>query len=286
MTNHIDVIYHNGALVKWTYPYSILKATNVLGTQEILRLACQVRAKPVHFISTIGVFSSPSFEPDTVREEELLENSGELYVGYAQTKWVAEQLVRSAGSRGLPVSIYRPGTGAHSQTGVFNAHDHVSIMIKGCAQLGYIPDRDMELQIAPIDYASRAIIYLSKQQASMGKTFHLVNPYPIMWSQLFDWMNDFGYPLQQIPYDRWKAKLLDEVKTSSDNALYSFSSFFSESFMESSKLPHFDCQNTLDALDGTSISCPPIDAQLLKTYFAYFVKSGFLDAPQPSGFVI
>jgi hypothetical protein len=48
----VDTIYHAGALVKWIYPYQSLKATNVFGTQEILRLASRGPLKPVHFIST------------------------------------------------------------------------------------------------------------------------------------------------------------------------------------------------------------------------------------------
>jgi acyl carrier protein len=52
LAGQVDVIYHNGALVNSTYPYSVLKASNVLGTQEVLRLASLVRVKPVHFTST------------------------------------------------------------------------------------------------------------------------------------------------------------------------------------------------------------------------------------------
>jgi hypothetical protein len=52
MASKLDVIYHNGALVNFVYPYQALKKLNVLGTQEILRLASQVKLKPVHFIST------------------------------------------------------------------------------------------------------------------------------------------------------------------------------------------------------------------------------------------
>jgi thioester reductase-like protein len=58
LASTIDVIYHNGAWVHHIYPYSILKPANVLGTQEILRLASQVKTKPVHFISSSGVVSS------------------------------------------------------------------------------------------------------------------------------------------------------------------------------------------------------------------------------------
>jgi len=45
MASQIDSIYHNGALLNYIYPYS--RFINVLGTQEILRLACQTKLKPV-----------------------------------------------------------------------------------------------------------------------------------------------------------------------------------------------------------------------------------------------
>jgi acyl carrier protein len=39
LASKIDVIYHNGASTNLVYPYSALKAVNVLSTQEVLRLA-------------------------------------------------------------------------------------------------------------------------------------------------------------------------------------------------------------------------------------------------------
>lgn len=34
----------------------------------------------------------------------------------------------------------------------------------------------------------------------------------------------------------------------------------------------FDCQNTIEGLTETSISCPPIDANLLKTYISQLIQ--------------
>jgi len=61
LANQINVIYHNGASVNFIYPYSKLKAINVLGTQEVLRLASCNEVKPVHFVSTLSVFLSPKY---------------------------------------------------------------------------------------------------------------------------------------------------------------------------------------------------------------------------------
>jgi len=281
LAGQIDLIWHCGALVKWTYPYRSLKAANVLGTEEVLRLACQIRTKPVHFVSTVGVFWSPDYTANVVREDEDLHHSGALSVGYAQSKWVAEKLVRIAGERGVPIAIYRPATGGHSQTGIYNAHDHLPMLIKGCIQLGCAPDLDMVVQVAPIDYASKAMVHLAMRKESLGKTFHLVNPHAVEWLELVDMVRKMGYPLRHVSYDEWRTALVNQVRESRDNALYGLSSFFADATAQSTRLPHFDSQNTLDGLEDTAIVCPPLDTELLTTYFTSFTQSGFL-APSPS----
>ncbi|MBX9258496.1 thioester reductase domain-containing protein [Desmonostoc muscorum CCALA 125] len=284
MSNEIDVIYHCGALVKWTYPYNALKAANVFGTHEIIRLACQNKVKPIHFISTVGLFSSPNSSHSVIPEDEILENSGTLYNGYAQSKWVAEKLIRLAELRGLPISIHRPNTEGHSKTGVFNHDDHLCKIIKGCIQLGSVPiDLDIVVASAPIDYVSKAIVYLSRRNESQGKAFHLVNPQPLKWNEWINRICSLGYSLKQLSYSEWKAELMNQIKVSQTNELYTLSPFFSDSMLEAVKMPVFDCKNTLHGLAETSIACPAIDSELLNTYFSYFRDSGFLPPLKTNG---
>ncbi|MFM6207969.1 SDR family oxidoreductase, partial [Planktothrix sp.] len=106
LANQIDVIYHNGAWVNAIYPYSMLKQTNVLGTEEILRLACLIKTKPVHFVSTISVFSPSYAQGNLIQESDPLGINHGLNAGYTQSKWVAEKLMMEAGKRGLPITIF------------------------------------------------------------------------------------------------------------------------------------------------------------------------------------
>jgi thioester reductase-like protein len=138
--------------------------------------------------------------------------------------------------------------------------------------------------IMPVDYTSRAIAYLSRQQASLGKAFHLVNPHILHSKILLNVIHSFGYPLQQISYDQWRAKLMNIASSSPEHPLYPLVPFFSarksQEKTSNSAILKFDCQNTLDGLAGTSIVCPAIDEQLLSTYVSYLIKSGFLTPPQ------
>jgi amino acid adenylation domain-containing protein/thioester reductase-like protein len=288
----IDAVYHSGALVNFLHPYSALKPVNVTGTREALRLACRVKSKPFHYVSTLSVFFSIG-EAEVIREEEEPappDNNGQLPPdGYAQSKWVAERLVMIARSRGLPVNIYRPGriTG-HSATGVANLNDLSCRFIKGCIQLGAIPDWDGEVNVIPVDYASKAIVHLSLRKESSGKIFHLSHSQPAHWSNIVDWIRSYGYSIRRVPYGQW----LNGIERRPDNALYHLlPTFPPEGFEDYMAIPEvssqrrieFDCQNTLGGLANTSIVCPPIDSSLISSYLSHFVDKGFLPSTKSKG---
>jgi thioester reductase-like protein len=284
LANKIDVIYHNGAFVKFTYPYSVLKPANVLGTQEVLRLASQSKLKPVHLISTISVFSAMGESGiKVVREEDDLTPGEGLKGAYTQTKWVAEKLVEVARDRGIPVSIYRPGRiSGDSKTGACNPSDLLYRLIAGCVQLGCAPDDDKLMNVAPVDYVSRAIVHLSSQKELLGKTFHLVNPQSFQMSELLGWICSMGYPIKRVSSEAWQAEIINRAGYSPENALYPLVGLFSEK-VSSAEMPksatlQFDCQNALKRLSGTDIICPQADASLFRTYFSYLVDCGLIDS--------
>ncbi|MDZ8028068.1 MAG: thioester reductase domain-containing protein [Nostoc sp. DedQUE11] len=283
----IDSIYHSGALLNYVYPYSALKAANVLGTQEVLRLACQVKVKPVHYVSSVAVFESTAYAGKVVKEEDEFSHWEGIYLGYSQTKWVAEKLVKIARDRGLPVTIYRPPLiSGDSKTGICNTHDFINLMAKGCLQMGSFPDVEYMLDMSPVDYVSKAVVYLSRQKESIGKAFHLQHPQPAPLKVLVDWIRSFGYSVEMISYEKWQSELINNV-SSVDNPLYTLRPFLLERWSDEqltipdlylqARRPHISCQDTLHALAGSSIACPTIDSQLFMTYTAYLIQSGFLN---------
>jgi amino acid adenylation domain-containing protein/thioester reductase-like protein len=288
LAGKLDLIYHAGAFVNLVYSYASLKSANVLGTQEILRLASQGKVTPVHYISTIDVLKPlTNFGKKKVEENDRVDCGQEVDKGYTQTKWVAEQLIIAARSRGIPTCIYRPGmlTG-HSQTGASQTNDLMCRIIKGIIQLQAAPNLNQWVNLTPIDYASKAIVYLSRQQKSLGQVFHLVNPKPLPWKKLIEEIRDLGYNIQLLSHQEWQAKILN-LSSDTDNALIPMRSLFThksenqmtylETFLSTARA--FDCQNTLEGIASTSITCPVIDTNLLKIYFSYFVQSGFLQPP-------
>jgi myxalamid-type nonribosomal peptide synthetase MxaA len=285
LSAEVDTVYHNGALVNFIYPYPVLKPANVLGTEEVLRFACLGKLKPVHYVSTVSVFGDrPSPNPEGFMEDEFPPSVANLADGYAQSKWVAEKLVRTAGERGLPVCIYRPGQiSGHSRTGVWNTGDFFCRMIKGCVDIGCAPAGHIEFNMAPVDYVGKAIVFLASRPESLGRTFHLTHPDPVSTARLIDGLRAEGFKLDLAPMAEWLGKITEAVDGSPDHPLHPLVSLLERSGPgpeeDLSRPLRFACRKTVMALDGSGMACPGIDGGMLHRYVSYFIRSGFLKAP-------
>jgi thioester reductase-like protein len=277
----IDVIYHNGALVNFVYPYQTHKNINVQGTAEILRLASTSRLKAVHFVSTLSVLHTGAHDSGRqyCEDADLVAN-GAPFGGYAQSKWVGEELIREAGRRGIPTAIYRPGpVGGHSITGVTNNEDLMSTLARACLLLGSAPELDTMVEIAPVDFCSAAIVELSLQQASFGKTFHLANPQRWAYRELVAWAREQGYPLQLLPYEEWRDRLLGLAQQFGGDEWGAFLPLLQETESGQIYMPAIDASNTLAGLAHTGVRCAPLGPELMGRYLSYFARVGLLPAP-------
>ncbi len=223
----LDAIYHNAAAVNFLYPYGDLRAVNVHGTRELLRLACRGRAKRFHFVSTLGVCYTTS-AGELGEDRDVLPYLPDLPLGYAETKCVAEALVRAAAERGLVASIYRIAPLSGSElTGRANENDFLSRFVKGCVQMGAAPDLDVQLDDCPVDFASRAVVALSEEPADDSlSVYHLKSDKPRHWRELVLWMNLFGYRVELKPYRDWLSRL-EKGASHPEHALHHLKPFFS-----------------------------------------------------------
>jgi myxalamid-type nonribosomal peptide synthetase MxaA len=283
----VEVIYHNGALVNFIQPYKALKAANVLATEEVLRLACCVKNKAIHYVSTLSVFSDVLANPQGYREKDEPKPGANLANGYAQSKWVAEKLVSLARDRGFQVAVYRPATVAgDSRSGIWNTEDFLCRLIKGCIQMGYAPAERVRMDMAPVDYMGRAIVVLSQQADVVGGIFHLNHPEPPYSDEWLDYFASLGYRLQRIPYREWLEKVLEIGRSNSDDfALASLLPMFAEQIengnaqLPEDETPQYDSRTTHKALLALSVECALLDRDIMARYQGYFIRSGFVTVP-------
>ncbi len=290
----VDAICHAGAAVNWVYSYGGLRAANVAGTTELLRLACRREPIPFHFVSSLSVCYSTSAPREVDEQFDALPHLRGLHLGYAQTKAVAESLVRQAGDRGLPIRIYRPALiSGNSITGAFNRDDVVATLIRGCVRMGTAPDLDWKLDSLPVDVVARSVVSLSGHP---GPVFHLAHAHPRHWRECVLWMRLYGYPIRLVSYHRWLQQLDRETEpnaaTSGLHPLRTLRSFFLDRVADARGLTlpeiHEEARRSRATDEGTRradptlvAACPALDATLLATYFRAFVDSGELPAPLP-----
>ncbi len=276
LSEKIQAIYHNGAMVNFLYPYELLKGPNVSGTKEVIRLSCRRGASPIHYISTLDVLGSHPVQ----KECELGEPEG-LADGYAQSKWVAEKLVTEAGRQGLPVCVYRPsrviGT---TESGAWNTEDFMCRFIKACILLQSAPEDHSYENMIPADTAASAIVWLSRQNSSLKrKIFHVANPVSTHKGILTDFIKKQGHHLKTLSYEKWYQRLNSYSEDMQDHDhLQTLIPFFSEPLSGEllSSEESVDCTNFSDALKESGIAVPEIDYHLFEKYFEYFDRIGWI----------
>ena len=277
LAGEVDVIIHAGAAVNLIYPYSALKPANVDGTREVLRLACRRKVKPVHYVSTNGVF--PRGQGPCEEEADLDDLAEAREDGYGRSKWVAEKLVREAAARGLPVAVYRPGNiSGHSETGASNPKDFLGAVISESVRTGSAPRIDgWRVEMTPVDFVTGAILRLAEDPEAAGKVFHLANPEPPSAEQVFGWIEGLGYGLARPDYPDWLGALRSTpAGTEAGEVLRGAAP---EDAAEVWDDNDYDDRNTRRALDADGPRRPEVGAALFETYARYFSERGWMPAP-------
>ncbi len=277
LAREVDVVIHAGALVNLIYPYSALKPANVDGTREVLRLASRRSIKPVHHVSTNGVFGRDHgiCEEDT----DLEDLAGTQDDGYGRSKWVAEKLAREAAARGLPVTVYRPGNiSGHSETGASNPKDFLGAVISESVRIGSAPTIEgWRVEMTPVDFVSGAILRLADDPSAAGKTFHLANTEPPPAELVFGWIEDLGYDLSRSDYPDWLGTIRSTPAGTEAGEVVRGAAPDDAARVKDDN--DYDDRNTREALGEGGPRRPEVGAALLETYALYFADRGWMPAP-------
>jgi FkbH-like protein/thioester reductase-like protein len=278
----IEAIYHCGADVHFTRPYQSVRQVTVEGTRTILAFACQTNIKPVHYVSTIGVFHSEEcLQKESIKESDSLGNGMLLPIGYQQAKWVAEGLVTRAKERGVPIVIFRPGIiGPHSRTGVFSSQDLSVIFLKTVFKHRIMP-HSRAFDVAPVDWVSRALVTISLQPDSIGQVFHLVHPQPIAVENLRRGSALAGFNLRFQSLEQWLKDVSIAAKEDTEHPMATLTPILemqgAKNLMRILNLaPPVSVENTLKALEGTYTTCPPLERKQLEIWFDGFRQEDIL----------
>ncbi|KAJ5942047.1 hypothetical protein N7516_002215 [Penicillium verrucosum] len=285
LANWASVVFHLGARVNYTQPYSLHRPANTLGTVNVVRFASAGRTKAVHYVSSISCFGPTGFVTGatTVEEDESLMPHLEALPydhGYAQSQWVAEQLLRRLMDRGFPIAVYRPGfiTG-HSQTGACNPDDFFSRLILACRTMGCYPALpNQRKEFVPVDYVNSTILHAASSSDSLGHAFHIVPPsraVSIDMDDSMDLIGDLdGAPIKRVSYQEW----IDKLAANPPRRLQPLQPMLAEKVQDGmtrwelyENMPIYQTINTMKALESYigGLEFPALDKGLMKRYMDY-----------------
>jgi thioester reductase-like protein len=171
LASEIDTVFHNGATVNYLFNYDLMRDANVLGTNEVVRLAFEGRPKEFNYVSTTFVFGWAV--KSVLKETDLNENMELLDFGYSQSKWVAEQVVVDARNRGLSARIFRPALVSPSVTGGGNNFDIAVRLVAFMVNHGIGVDTLNQVSFVPADIVANNIVAISTTRGTANKTYHV-----------------------------------------------------------------------------------------------------------------
>ncbi|QRV97951.1 L-aminoadipate-semialdehyde dehydrogenase [Ceratobasidium sp. AG-Ba] len=305
VTQEADAVVHNGAMVHWVYPYAKLRSANVLSTLSVIDLASTGKPKMLSFVSSTSALDTEHYVrlSDSalasgglgVPESDDLEGARtELKTGYGQTKWVSEKVLMEASRRGLPCRVVRPGyVVGDSKFAVTNTDDFIWRLVKGCVQLGLVPDMNNTVNMVPVDHVATCVTLAALTAPSASTTattgvgsppfsvLHITARPNVRYNGLFSTLSKYGYNTTQVDYPVWRTRLEQHVIDAQDNALYPLLHFVLDDLPTSTKSAELDDSNTTSILkQAGEAESMTVDEHLMGMYLAWLVKVGFLPAPE------
>ena len=172
LAHEIDTIFHNGATVNYLLNYDRMRDANVLGTNEVLRLAFEGRAKTFNYVSTTFIFGWAVKK--VLYETDFNENMELLDFGYSQSKWVSERVVMDACRQGLTTRVFRPALVSPSITGGGNNFDIAVRLVAFMVNHGIGVDALNQVSFVPADITANNIVAISTTPGTENKTYHVV----------------------------------------------------------------------------------------------------------------
>lgn len=279
LTQEIDCIIHTAAHINHLYNYEKLKKENTDATASLLELAFSKKPKLFTYISTVSAIADMKNGQYAEDFPQTTPTSTEIPDGYSQSKWTSEKLLTQAKQRGLPVNIIRYSwlTGSTSNGAINPTNNHLLNFMKGCTQLGYIPDVNLEFNFTPIDFAASVLIDMLFKNNIVNKVINFISPHNISLNMIATWLNTLGHPVETISLAAWRHQLCNLDK---ENALFPLLPLY----ISDGKLNRLDKhiirsqikhQNLSIQLDKLNITYPLVDFHLMKKYVAYLEKIHF-----------
>lgn len=220
LSSAVDIIIHNGAVVRWNADYETLKKANVVSTMEILQALVQSSvAKSLVYISG-GQQLSPGEDDDAANLQQVTASSG-----YAQTKLASELLIKHLATSELGshhrFTIIKPSYIIGSaRDGVANTTDYLWRLVAGAIEINAHNDTSPHdfVYLSDVETVARSTISAAmmmkpaQHHAAQKKVPAIKILDGISLVDFWHIVREAGYPLQTMASDQWRAAMRENVQ--------------------------------------------------------------------------
>jgi len=183
------VIFHLAAIYDLAVARDMAMQVNVAGTRNVNEFAQSLpNLRHYHYISTCYVAGK---RKGRVLETEL-EHAAGFRNYYEESKYLAELEVEALKST-LPITIHRPAVVCgDSKTGETAKYDGIYYLIHylrkwpSILRLFNIGNREVTLNLVPVDFVVDGLAALARDPRAIGKTIQLADSDPLKTHELFD----------------------------------------------------------------------------------------------------
>jgi nucleoside-diphosphate-sugar epimerase len=182
-------VFHLAAIYDLAVERDLATRVNLEGTKNVNEFVKGLKLlKRYNYISTCYVAGK---RIGLIREGELKHDKG-FRNYYEETKYLAEMEVEKL-KADLPVTIFRPSVVVgDSKTGETAKYDGIYYLIHYLRKAPYllravnVGNKNVRLNLVPVDFVVNAIAKLSLDDKAIGKTIAIADPKPLATSELFD----------------------------------------------------------------------------------------------------
>ena len=221
LTTTVTLILHNAWNVSFNLPLSAFEP-QIHGVSSLIHL-CSLATNEarIFFVSSVSAVANWRAAHDgPVPETAMHDSSVAGYMGYGESKHVAERLLEAASSTsGVPVTVCRVGQIAgpvvEGAKGVWPRQEWLPSMIKSSKTLGLLPETlGSRVDWIPVDVCSKVVLELALRGANSAEDgigfdiCHVVNPQETQWSDLLPVLIEyFGGNAKVVRLEAWTAAL-------------------------------------------------------------------------------
>ncbi|KAJ7618755.1 male sterility protein-domain-containing protein [Roridomyces roridus] len=212
LKERVTCIIHNAWQVDFNLTLSSLEPC-IAGTRNLVDFALtspHTVPPRLLLVSSFGVFRN---WPDSSNapEESILDPKVAVGSGYAESKWVAEQVLEAAArcrSDFEPI-VVRLGQLSGAANGAWKRSEWFPTLLKLSQDMGRLPSVSGHISWVPVNAAGKVI---AEMRRSQGRHLHLTNPHPTPFSEMITWVAG-AMQVPVVSYAEW----LDTLEALSKN---------------------------------------------------------------------